>query len=80
MKFDDTRITTFKEDYNPQRDALKKAGKDGEGKVLYKKGHKYAIHYKVLERIKKRGAKFDAEKLDVKKAVEERKAKLKKAA
>ena len=76
MKYDDTRITVFKEDYNPQR----KLDKDGkvlsEGKVLYRKGGKYAIHYKVLEKIKTRGAKFESEKLDYKKAIEEKKAKM----
>ncbi len=82
-KLIDTRITVFKEDYNPQRDALKKAGKpSGEetGKVLYRKGVKYAIHYKVLEKLIKRGAKFTAEKYDLQAALSERKAKLKKAA
>jgi hypothetical protein len=77
-KLDDTRIVTFKEDYNPQR--REEGGKVAvAGKVLYKKGQTYAIHYKLVEKIKKRGAKFDAEKLDVQKAIEKRKA-MKKAA
>jgi len=78
MKLDDTRITVFKEDFNPQRDAAKKNGKDIPGKVLYKKDGKYAIHYKVLEKIKGRGAKFTAERYDEKRALAERKARLSK--
>ena len=76
MKYDDTRITVFKEDYNPQRKVDTSGKVLNEGKVLYSKGQKYAIHYKVLESIKKRGAKFEAEKLDYKKAIDEKKAKM----
>lgn len=78
MKYRDTRIATFKEDYNPQRRTDDKGKVTSEGKVLYKKGQKYAIHHKTLDKIKGRGAKFDAEKLDVEKVHADMKAKLQK--
>ena len=63
-KYEDVRIVTFKEDYS-----VPKVDKNGEPIkdqviVYYKKGSKHAIHYKVVDKLKQRGAKMEIEKFD----------------
>jgi|SRR6185369_12026083 len=82
-KYEDTRIVTFKEDYG-----VAKTDKDGnvvvvDGKPLmtiyYKKStgpkDKHAIHYKVVDKLKKNGAKMEVEHFDRKAYVKEQKEK-----
>lgn len=88
-KYDNTRIVVFKEDYNPAKQTAQKAiaagqkVKNPDGRVLYKKGERAAIHHEVLDKIKDKGAKFEVVDFDFKgaeaKAREERKKAKKKA-
>ena len=64
-RLDNTRVVTFKEDYNIK----------GRTTPLYSKGNEYAIHHKTVEKLKSLGAKFDSKAFDEKGAV----AKAKKA-
>lgn len=64
MKYENTRIVFFKEDY-----CIKT--RDGGKKVHYHKGTRHAIHKGVVSLLKERGAKMDVSELDVK-AVEDR--------
>jgi len=57
-RLDNTRVVTFKEDYNP-------SGK----KVIYPKGHETAIHKDLAEKIKSNGAKVDIKEFDQKKKI-----------
>lgn len=76
MKYDDTRIVTFKEDYLVQ-------AKRGGTKVLYAakdskgKPNKYAIHKGTVKILEANKAKMTVEELDVKKLEEKLKAKAK---
>lgn len=79
-KYEDTRIVTFKEDYGVQ-----KTDKNGDpviinGKpamdIYYKKDSKHAIHFKVVEKLKKNGAKMDVEHFDRKAYIAKEKEKL----
>lgn len=62
-KYEDTRIVTFKEDY-----AVDKVDKDGKPTgqkiVYYKKNSQHAIHFKVVEKLEKNGAKMNVELFD----------------
>lgn len=78
-KYEDTRIVTFKEDYG-----VDKVDKDGKPVMIngapaqvtyYKKGSKHAIHYKVVDKLKARGAKMDFEHFDRKAFVKAEKEK-----
>lgn len=74
-KFEDTRIVTFKEDYAVQR--VDKNGDPTEGKIVYyKKGSQHAIHYTVVDKLKKNGAKMEVEHFDRKAFVAREKEKL----
>jgi hypothetical protein len=72
MKYEDTRIVTFKEDYYVKT-------KDGGKKLLHKKTvnpkERKAMHKGIVEILKKNGAKIEAETLDSKKIEEKLKAK-----
>lgn len=79
-KYEDTRIVTFKEDYG-----VNKLDKNGEhiivdGKpskiIYYYKGTTHAIHFKVVDKLKKNGAKIDVELFDRKAYVAREKEKL----
>lgn len=63
-KYEDTRIVYFTEDYAVN------------GRVFYKKGSTHAIHKTVADKLVKAGAKCKVDKLDSKKAEEEKKVKL----
>lgn len=71
-KYEDTRIVTFKEDYSVTNTETK------EVRVYYKKGSKHAIHWKVVEKLKEKGAKMDVTKFDRKAYVEREKEKVQK--
>lgn len=79
-KYEDTRIVTFKEDYAVP--AVDKNGEpivtDGKPKVIvyYKKDSKHAIHFKVVEKLEKKGAKMKIELFDRKEYVKNQKEKL----
>lgn len=73
-KYEDTRIVTFKEDYGV--DKTDKEGKPtGLKDIYYKKGSKHAIHFKVVEKLEKKGAKMDVEEFDRKGYVKREKEK-----
>lgn len=73
-KYEDTRIVTFKEDYGV--DKTDKDGKPtGQRDIYYKKNSKHAIHYKVVAKLEKRGAKMDVEEFDRKGYVKREKEK-----
>lgn len=55
-KYEDTRLVTFQEDYKPA------------SRVLYKKGVKYTIHYKVVDLLKAKGVKLTFTTFDPKPA------------
>lgn len=63
-KYEDTRIVTFQEDYGV--DKTDKDGKviQGHKIIYYKKGSKHAIHYKVVEKLEKKGVKMDVDTFD----------------
>jgi len=63
-RLDNTRVVNFKEDYFIK----------GRPTPLYSKGQEYAIHHKLVEKLKSAGAKFESKNFDEKGAV----AKLKK--
>lgn len=79
-KYEDTRIVTFKEDYSVPK--VDKKGTpvviDGvqQRQVYYKKGSTHAIHYKVVEKLKSKGAKMEIEYFDRKAYVKREKDKL----
>ena len=58
-RLDNTRVVTFKEDYFIK----------GRPTPLYSKGKEYAIHHKIVEKLKAGGAKLDAKNFDEKGAV-----------
>lgn len=74
-KLDDTRIVVFKEDYK-----IKTRRTDEKGQPLlrstYKKGERHAIHYKMADKLKERGARFEIETVNFQKLKAERKEKL----
>jgi hypothetical protein len=73
MKYENTRIVTFQEDYSVK---AKNPGEDGKGrKILFKKGSRRAIHKGVVAILEKNGAKIKVETLDSKKIEEKLKAK-----
>lgn len=62
-KFKNTRVVTFTEDYfsGPQKQLIK----DGvHPSPIYKKGSTHAIHFKTVERLKDKGAKFSVKEFD----------------
>lgn len=83
-KYEDTRIVTFKEDYG-----IDKLDKDGNvvmlngkpDKVIYYKkstgpNDKHAIHFKVVDKLKEKGAKIEVELFDRKGYLKREKEKL----
>ena len=73
-KFEDTRIVTFKEDYAVPR--VDKNGDPTDQKIVYyKKGSRHAIHFKVVDKLKSKGAKMDIELFDRKGFLEKEKTK-----
>lgn len=75
-KFEDVRIVTFKEDYSVPK--VDKNGDPVKDQVInyYKKGSKHAIHYKVVEKLKSKGAKMEVEEFDRKSYIKREKEKL----
>jgi hypothetical protein len=57
-KFKNTRIVTFKEDY------FSKAGVAKNEAPIYKKGSTHAIHYKLVDDLKEKGAKMEVKNFD----------------
>jgi hypothetical protein len=73
MKYENTRIVTFQEDYFVK---AKDAGADGKGrKLLHKKGSRHAMHKGIVAILEKNGAKIKVEQVDAKKIEEKLKAK-----
>lgn len=74
MKYENTRIVTFKEDY------YVKTPKDHEGnfgrRILHKKGSRHAMHKGIVKVLESNGAKISVEMLDFKKIEQARKEKL----
>ncbi len=66
MKYENTRIVEFKEDYYVK-------AKEGGKKLLHKKGSRHAMHKGIVDILNKNGAKIDVKKLDVDKAHEKAK-------
>jgi hypothetical protein len=67
MKYENTRIVAFKEDYYVKT-------KDGGKKLLHEKGSRHAMHKGIVKILQKNGAKIDVSELDHKK-IEEKLAK-----
>ena len=80
-KYEDTRIVTFKEDFaHNMRDKSGNPilGSDGKQmkRVFYKKASTHAIHFKLVAKLEKQGAKMEIKELDLKKVYAERRKKL----
>lgn len=54
-----TRVVTFKEDYNSE------AGKKANQPPIYRKGSVHAIHKDLVKKLQDKGAKVDVKPLDV---------------
>ncbi len=67
MKYENTRIVVFKEDYFVKT-------KDGK-KLLHAKGSRHAMHKGIVAILTKNGAKFEVQQLDFKKIEEKMKEK-----
>lgn len=66
-RLDNTRVVIFKEDFFIK----------GRPTPLYSKGKEYAIHHKIVEKLKAQGGKLDARNFDEKGAVAKAKAQIK---
>jgi hypothetical protein len=73
MKYENTHIVTFEEDYFVK---AKEVGADGKGrKLLHKKGSRHAMHKGIVAILQKNGAKIKVDTLDPKKIEEKFKKK-----
>jgi hypothetical protein len=68
MKYENTRIVLFQEDYFVK-------AKDGGRKLLHKKGSRHAMHKGIVKILQGNGAKIKIEEIDHKKVEKERKEK-----
>ena len=80
-KYEDTRIVTFKEDYShtmKNKSGEPVVGPDGKvmRRVFYKKNSQHAIHYKLVAKLEKNGAKMEVKELDLKKVYEAKRKEL----
>ncbi len=78
-KYEDTRIVTFKEDYGVNKLDKNENPILVDGKpskiIYYKKDSVHAIHFKVVEKLEKNGAKMKVEHFDRKAYIAKEKAK-----
>ena len=66
MKYENTRIVTFKEDYYIK-------SKDGGREILHAKGSRHAMHKGIVKVLQDNGAKISVEQLDFKKVEAQKK-------
>lgn len=77
MKYENTRIVTFKEDYYVRAKGEEKDGKTPR-KLLHKKGSRHAMHKGIVDILKRNKAQIDVETLDAKKIEEKMKESVRK--
>lgn len=75
MKYENTRVVVFKEDYYVIAKGVDAAGKPNR-KLLHKKGSRHAMHKGIVAILEKNGAKIEVGQVDHKKLEEKAKKKM----